>query len=87
MKRAGAGRSHALIRFADTGKGMDAETSSRMFEPFFTSGKKGAGTGLGLTIVQDIVSEMEGTLKVSSENGQRHCHRSAVAGRNVWLSP
>jgi len=67
---AGAGRSHALIRFADTGKGMDAETSAKMFEPFFTSGKKGTGTGLGLTIVRDIVSEMEGALKVSSEKGR-----------------
>ena len=66
----GAGRSHALIRFEDTGKGMDAETTSRMFEPYFTSGKKGAGTGLGMTIVRDIVTEMEGTLKVSSEKGR-----------------
>jgi len=66
----GAVRSHALIRFADTGKGMDSETSSRMFEPFFTSGKKGTGTGLGLTIVHDIVREMDGTLNVSSEKGR-----------------
>jgi signal transduction histidine kinase len=66
----GSGRSRALIRFEDTGKGMDPETASRMFEPFFTSGKKEAGTGLGLTIVWDIVNEMGGTLKVSSEIGK-----------------
>ncbi|MDZ7636540.1 MAG: ATP-binding protein [Bacteroidales bacterium] len=66
----GTGINHALIRFEDTGKGMDAETSGKMFEPFFTSGKKGAGTGLGLTIVQDIVNELEGTLKVSSVMGR-----------------
>ncbi len=69
-EESGAGRSHALIRFADTGKGMDATTASRMFEPYFTFGKKGTGTGLGMTIVKDIVSEMEGTLKVSSEKGR-----------------
>ncbi|MDZ7636365.1 MAG: ATP-binding protein [Bacteroidales bacterium] len=61
---------YALIRFADTGKGMDAETSARMFDPFFTSGKKEQGTGLGLTIVHDIVSEMDGSLKVRSEKGR-----------------
>jgi signal transduction histidine kinase len=66
----GAGLNFVLVRFADTGKGMDAETTSRMFEPFFTSGKKEAGTGLGLTIVRDIVNEMEGTLKVGSEIGK-----------------
>lgn len=69
-EEAGPDRIKALIRFADTGKGMDAETSSRMFEPFFTSGKKEKGTGLGLTIVRDIISEMDGDLKVSSEMGR-----------------
>ena len=67
---AGANRRQVLIRFADTGKGMDAETSARMFEPFFTSGKREKGTGLGMTIVRDIVTDMNGSLRVSSEKGR-----------------
>jgi len=67
---AGANRRQVLIRFADTGKGMDAETSARMFEPFFTSGKREKGTGLGLTIAHDIVTEMNGSLRVNSEKGR-----------------
>jgi two-component system, cell cycle sensor histidine kinase and response regulator CckA len=59
----------ALIRFADTGSGMAPETVARIFEPFFTEGKKG-GTGFGLTVVRDIVSEMNGKLEVSSGRGK-----------------
>lgn len=65
-----AGSGFARIRFADTGKGMEPETVARIFEPFFTEGKKEKGTGLGLTVVRDIVSEMNGTLEVSSVTGK-----------------
>lgn len=66
----GPDSSLAHVRFADTGKGMDAETASKVLDPFFTSGKKNEGTGLGLTIVKDLVNEMEGTLKIESERGK-----------------
>lgn len=69
-EEAADGRSLALIRFADTGEGMDQETASRIFEPYFTGDGNRAGTGLGLTVVQDIVTEMNGTLKVRSEKGK-----------------
>jgi signal transduction histidine kinase len=68
-RRAGDDRTHALIRFADTGEGMDPETASRIFEPYFTGDKSRGGKGLGLTVVSDIVSEMKGTLTVRSEKG------------------
>jgi signal transduction histidine kinase len=57
---------YALIRFADTGHGMDAETASRVFEPFFTSGKKGKGTGIGLSTVRDIISDLGGDVNITS---------------------
>lgn len=69
-KEPGDGQSHALIRFADTGKGMDQETAARIFEPYFRADRNDAGTGLGLTVVQDIVNEMNGTLKVQSRPGE-----------------
>lgn len=65
----GDGRTHALITFADTGEGMDQETASRIFEPYFTGDRSKGGTGLGLTVVNDIITEMNGTLKVRSEKG------------------
>lgn len=64
------GTDHAHIRFEDTGKGMDGETARKAVSPFFTSGKGAKGTGLGLAVVNEIVNNMEGTLKISSESGK-----------------
>lgn len=57
---------YALIRFADTGQGMDKKTADKMFDPFFTARKSGNGTGLGLSLVYDIISDLEGDINVSS---------------------
>lgn len=54
----------AMIRFADTGCGMPAETAARAFEPFFTT--KVRGTGLGLPIVQAIIEAHRGTIDLAS---------------------
>ena len=58
---------YALIRFADTGRGMDKKTVKKMFDPFFTAGKINKGTGLGLSLVYDIISDLNGDITVSSE--------------------
>jgi two-component system cell cycle sensor histidine kinase/response regulator CckA len=57
---------YALIRFADTGKGMNKKTVEKMFDPFFTAGKNNKGTGLGLSLVYDIISDLKGDITVSS---------------------
>jgi two-component system nitrogen regulation sensor histidine kinase NtrY len=60
--------SSARIEVADTGPGLAAEDSARLFTPYYTS--KPQGTGLGLAIVQSIVSDHGGRISVSSEPGR-----------------
>ena len=61
-----------LLEVADTGVGMDDETSRRCLEPFFTT--KGArGTGLGLAMVYGTVQRHEGTIQLTSRVGEGTC--------------
>jgi DNA-binding LacI/PurR family transcriptional regulator/signal transduction histidine kinase/CheY-like chemotaxis protein len=63
---------YAVVEVEDTGVGIPAEHLSRVLEPFFTSRKRPSskGTGLGLTIVQRIVKDCGGYLRVESEVGK-----------------
>ena len=55
-----------VIAIADTGQGIPEAIRGRLFEPFFTHGKK-HGTGLGLSIVKKIMDEHRGRVEVESE--------------------
>ncbi len=63
--RDGAG---ILMQIRDTGPGIPAEVVGRVFEPFFSTKK--TGTGLGLTLVQQVLQEHAGEARVTSEPGE-----------------
>src|SRR5476651_2553903 len=64
------------VSVADTGGGIPQEQINRIFEPFYTTKKK--GTGLGLMIVQRIVRAHEGRIELESHVGRGTTFR-------VWL--
>ncbi len=58
------------ITYHDNGKGMQKETVDKIFDPFFTTNRAGGGTGLGMHIVYNIVSNrFNGKIKCCSEPG------------------
>ncbi|PYJ87176.1 MAG: PAS domain-containing sensor histidine kinase [Verrucomicrobia bacterium] len=64
----GSGADGVWVSIADTGCGIPQEQLNRIFEPFFTTKRK--GSGLGLMIVQRIVREHGGLIKLESNVGQ-----------------
>ena len=72
----GSGADGVWISIADSGCGIPQDQLNRIFEPFFTTKKK--GSGLGLMIVQRIVREHGGLIKLESHVGQGTTFR-------IWL--
>ncbi len=58
-----------LLRIWDTGVGMSQEILSKIFDPFFTTKDKSNGTGLGLSMVYNIIQQHKGFIEVYSEPG------------------
>jgi signal transduction histidine kinase len=55
------------VLITDTGEGIPAELTSRVFDPFFST--KDDGTGLGLSLVHKIIENHKGRIRVSSTVG------------------
>lgn len=63
---------YVVLSVSDTGCGIPPENLERIFEPFFSTKKNilNSGTGLGLAMVESIVRQMSGFMKVHSEVGK-----------------
>jgi PAS domain S-box-containing protein len=57
-----------VVQLSDSGVGIAEDDLNRIFDPFFSTGKK--GTGLGLWVTQDIVRQHGGRIEVTSEIGR-----------------
>lgn len=58
---------------SDNGSGIPPGVMGKIFDPYFTTKKKGEGTGLGLSLVFGIVKELKGDIHVQSDPGQGTC--------------
>ncbi len=61
---------YAKLEISDTGHGIDKALQRKIFDPYFTTKKKGDGTGLGLAVVQGVVKSFGGHIAVYSEPGK-----------------
>ncbi len=60
---------YVCIAERDTGVGMEETTVKRATEPFFTTKGPGRGTGLGLSMVDGLVAQSGGAMRISSQVG------------------
>ncbi|MGI4952907.1 MAG: ATP-binding protein [Janthinobacterium lividum] len=60
----------AAVTVKDQGTGMSAEVLQRAIEPFYTTKPKGAGTGLGLSMVNGFAAQSGGRMMIESQPGQ-----------------
>lgn len=59
------------IRFYDNGKGIPKEYLSKIFEPFFTTARGKGGSGLGLSVIYNLITQnMGGSIRCESEENQ-----------------
>lgn len=62
---------NVMIRVSDNGQGIPTSLLAKIFDPFFTTKMNTGGSGLGLSIVQNIVNSLlQGDITVSSQPGQ-----------------
>jgi CheY-like chemotaxis protein/anti-sigma regulatory factor (Ser/Thr protein kinase) len=73
----------AVASVADTGKGMSDEVKRLVFEPFFTTRSGEGGTGLGLSLAQEIVHRYGGTIGLESTEGVGTVFTLSFPGMNV----
>ncbi|MEJ0054457.1 MAG: ATP-binding protein [Bacteroidota bacterium] len=63
-------REFIIVRIIDNGPGIPKDIVDKIFDPFFTTKPVGKGTGLGLEVVQQIITQHNGKVTVKSEVGR-----------------
>lgn len=62
-----------VLRVRDTGCGISEDAQQKIFEPFYTTKGSRHGTGLGLSVVRNILGSIGGTIRVESTLGEGTC--------------
>jgi two-component system, cell cycle sensor histidine kinase and response regulator CckA len=68
--RTRSSRDGVSLTVIDSGAGIEPAHMDRIFDPFWTTRAPGEGVGLGLSVVQSVVTEHGGTIEVDSERGR-----------------
>ena len=61
---------YVKVEVSDTGEGISPDVVGSVFKPYFTTKPKGEGTGMGLSVVREIVEKYGGGIFVESETGK-----------------
>ena len=71
MKAHIGNRGQILIEITDNGEGIPIEVQEKIFIPFFTT--KESGSGIGLSLSQQIMRQHKGIISVNSTSNQKTC--------------